>query len=484
MHDFAKMTQLILGPIVGGVNHSGAFLWGRADGPGTLFAWLGRNPDLSDAYQAGASLPLAEENGYAGVAPVQNLAENSRYYYALTLTNSLPVEPNDLFVDGSYPSFFTFPPPGKPESFSFAFGSCFRPMNADSGQIFHAIDRRRSTEDLRFILLLGDQIYADDYPTNGIGKIAMSLADYRGVYQYVWSRPAFKKMLLNLPAFMTLDDHEVDDDWRWTDPDRHEAYIPWWDRIKRLFEGRPIRERRIPTERVRHALQAYWEHQAMHARNFIAHLNIDNEGQYQLTETDPGSFAYTFEVGAAAFFVLDTRTMRVLGSGVKTILGSGQWQALEEWLLRVNDTYPVKFLVSSSAILFQMWLDIPKDRWNGFVSDRERLFRFLAQNKIKGVHILTGDLHSAHAIHAEVKSSLGENIDLWEFCSTPFEQVANTLASKTRTRVSSKFLGTQECKFIVEQNNFGVVRVEFDAHGAAHTHFTVYDQGGNKLHQV
>ena len=53
------MTRLILGPMIGGLASNRANLWGRADGPGVLHAWIGKNPDLSDAQLTGKSLPLA-----------------------------------------------------------------------------------------------------------------------------------------------------------------------------------------------------------------------------------------------------------------------------------------------------------------------------------------------------------------------------------------------------------------------------------------
>ena len=174
---------------------SSAYLWGRADGPGVLHAWLGRNPDLSDAQLAGTSLTLTPDTGYAGVAVTTGLQPDSRYYYALTLSASPPSPPNEGFS-----SFTTTPSPGERLSFSFAFGSCFRPENADGGRIFNTIEEQRKADDLRFILLLGDQIYADAYQNNGIGKIACTLEEYRQVYAYTWSRPPLQRLLANLPA--------------------------------------------------------------------------------------------------------------------------------------------------------------------------------------------------------------------------------------------------------------------------------------------
>ncbi len=473
------MGSLILGPIAGGLSADGVNLWGRADGPGTLHAWIGEQPDLSDARLGAASLPLDEENGFAGVAPVRELAPNTRYYYALTLDASPPAPRSKPFA-----SFTTNPPDGERAPFTFAFGSCFRPENERGGQIFNAIEARRPGDDLRFILLIGDQIYADAYDHNDIGKVCCSLEEYRQVYAYTWSRPPFRRLLENLPAYMTLDDHEVDDDWTWTSPDREFAQIPFWDRVMRWIQGRSEEERRIPRQRVRDALQAYWEHQGMHAPHFQLPPKLNTRAQYALTAEDPGSLAYTFTFGAAAFFVLDTRTMRVKSREEKSMLGDGQWLALQSWLLTVKDRYPVKFIVSSCAMLFDMWIDLANDRWRGFDRERQRLLHFLAANGIEGVYILSGDLHSAHAVRVELYGPEQQGLPLWEFCSTPFEQDPNLLSRYTYYRLRTGPIKGQECLFVIDEKNFGVVEVDYPIGGKPGVIFKVYGESGELLSQA
>jgi len=470
------MDELLLGPIVGGLKPDRAFFWGRASGPGVLYAWLGSKPDMSDAWLAGKSLPLTAENGYAGVAPVNELSPNTRYRYALSLSDQ-PPRPEQA----PFPRFTTFPLDRQSTSFTFAFGSCFRPENEQGGRIFDAIDRLRQEQDVRFILLIGDQIYADAYDKNGIGKIACSLQEYRDVYSYTWSRPPFRKLLMNLPAFMTLDDHEVDDDWRWQDKDRQWAHIPWWDKVQRWFQRRPPQERNIPLKRVQDALQAYWEHQGMHAPHLELPPAVNIAGQYALAKGDPGSLAYNFSFGSAAFFVLDTRTMRVCKGRERSMLSEGQWRVLEDWLLRVKDAYPVKFIVTSCALLFRMWLDVPRDRWSGFPEERDRLLRFLAENGIGNVYLLAGDLHSAHAVCAYLNGPGGRKIPLWEFCSTPFEQQPNTLSSRTYWPLRGGPVHSQRLEFSAAKHNFGLVRVSYDDMGSPSVLFEVRGAQGELL---
>ncbi len=475
------MTQLILGPIIGGLSHESAYLWGRTSNPAVLHAWLGQQPDLSDAHLAATSPPLGEQTGCAGFAALTNLTPKSTYYYALTLNPTPPPT-----AAQPYPCFTTFPKDGESRSFSFAFGSCFLPNDPHAGLIFEQLDslRQASTHDpnkaLRFIVLLGDQIYADDHQHNQLGRVARSLDDYRAVYAHTWSQPAFHKLLQNLPAFMTLDDHEVDDDWAWTNYDRLQARIPIWDRICRRIQGRPETERQIKLKDIQAALQAYWEHQGMHARDYVDRLHFDEAlGVYPLKHNDQTSLAYTFNYGAAAFFVMDTRTRRIKKSlRDRTMLGEGQWQALESWLRNVKDKYPVKFIVTSCALLFRMWSDLPRDRWTGFPKERHRLLQFLADESIEGVHLLTGDLHSAHAISAELRTPKGNGIPLWEFCSTPFNQSPNWLAKAAYLPLAGEPLRNQQLHFVCAENNFGVVRVEFRPQTKPKVSFTIHRLDG------
>ena len=470
------MTELILGPVTGGLSHKRANLWGRAGGPGTLYAWLGRSPDLQDAWLVGQSMPLSAQDGFAGVAPISGLSPDTQYYYDLTLENT-PPDP----AGAPYPKFITFPLPGQPRPFTFAFGSCFRPADENGGKIFYQLEKRRKLDQIRFCLLIGDQIYADDYNYNGLGTVACNLTEYRSVYEYTFSRPPFRQLLKNLPVFMTLDDHEVDDDWTWTDMERTTAQIPVWDRIERCLRRRSPWEWQIPAQRVKDALQAYWEHQAMHAPALELPPRIDYKGQYALASDDHGSFAYTFTFGAAAFFVMDTRSMRIKNRQCKSMLGEGQWRAMEAWLLAVKDDYPVKFIISSCCLLFQMWADIPRDRWSGFPDERKRLLYFLAAHGIQGVYLLTGDLHSAHAVSVELYGPHGRGLELWEFCASPFEQAPNWFSKLTYQPLPVGLVKDQKLHFNLNQHNFGVVRVDFNDEGMANVCFEVYGSQGELL---
>ncbi|MBN2388056.1 MAG: alkaline phosphatase family protein [Anaerolineales bacterium] len=473
---------LILGPILGGLSENGVNLWGRAAGRGRLYAWIGRRSDLRDASLAARSAPLRPQDGYAGVAPVRGLRPATQYYYALTTRNVVPP------VQEGYPSFLTLPLPGQKKDFNFVFGSCFRPTGKESGQIFESIITHQGLEPLRFLMLLGDQIYPDDWKYNGLWmfgdgrrRVATSLEDYRNVYQHVWSNDPLRRLLRVLPTYMILDDHEVEDDWHWTTTQRLAANLSLITRLMRFLAGLPRAERQLLRPRVQSALQAYWEHQGMHAPLMPLPPRLDANGQYELERHAPGSLAYSFTVGAAAFFVLDTRTMRVRRwNGEHHMLGTSQWHILKEWLLDVKDKYPVKFLVSSSSILFNMWVDLLGDRWTGFPAERAELLRFIGENGIEGLHILTGDLHSGHAVRAEV-GPRGRRVPIWEFCASPFEQKCSRCSRLFYSPIPGNTIGRQKVFFTVGEPNYGVIRVTFSVPAKPGVEFQLYDTHGQEV---
>ncbi len=443
------MPELILGPLVGGLSHNSVNLWARAGGPATLHAWLAEG----DApFRLAGQVNLEEANGFAGVIAIQGLKPETTYRYALSLNATPP--------DGEMGTFTTFPLPGTPRSFAFAFGSCFRPQDETSGEAFRVLAGRASSDQLRFLLLIGDQIYADETGYNGLGRVAISLEDYRAVYRHVWSHPAWRAATRRLPVFMTLDDHEVDNDWHWVDEARTQAELPLYTRLERRLKGYPTEAWRLSGQRVRDALKAYWEHQGMHAPPPIRPPEWTSGARFLLNREDSGSLAYTFTFGAVAFFVMDTRTGRLLNRQRREMLHEGQWQALERWLLDVKDAYPLKFLITSSAFLYDLFMDVP-DRWSAFRAERDRLLHFLAANGIEGVYFLSGDLHSAHATRAQLYGPEGKRIPIREFCSSPFEQEGNWVSCLFRRKPSSSALAEFEHLFTINAPNFGIVHVGF-----------------------
>lgn len=218
----------------------------------------------------------------------------------------------------------------------------------------------------------------------------------------------------------------------------------------------------------------------MHAPPLVRPPELGEDSRYLFERHHPGSLAYTFTYGAAAFFVLDTRTMRFRNNRARRMLGDGQWHALKDWLLQVRDESVVKFIVTSSSVLYSMVGDFLGDRWSGFRSERDTLLRFIGENRIRNVYLIAGDLHSAHSMSAQC-GGRASPVEIHEFCSTPFEQVCNKLAAWLYTSLKTGAVQRPKLHFVVTEPNYGVVRVRYRADGTPEVEFELYGTQGQLL---
>jgi len=445
-----KTTELLLGPLIGDLSSHSIKLWGRAFGKTKLRAWL----DDGQGEKLVGSTEVDANTGFSGVVEIEDLQPETWYRCALTTSDEQPPA-------ASFGRFKTAPLPKQLKNFSFVFGSCFLPLKPEPGLTFQRISRMHG--DTSFLLMIGDQIYADLWKHNGLrDHVAITREDYLDVYKYTWSNPYMRELLKNMPVFMTLDDHEVDNDWHWKDSTHTKGAVAWYTRVIRWLKHRPHEEINLSIERIRTSLQAYWEHQGMHGpKLLIPESVVDN--QVHLEPGEPFSLAYTFTYGNAAFFVMDTRSMRMRMPGKGEVLGNEQWLKLKIWLSKVKDEYPVKFIVTSTAFLHFLIGDYSLDRWSGFPRERNRLVHYIHEHEIEGVYLLTGDLHSGHAISVDVIGRNGKDIPLWEFCASPFEQKPTWQAwFLTLRKLPNKLWKNYKVHFVRGKINYGVVNVNFD----------------------
>jgi phosphodiesterase/alkaline phosphatase D-like protein len=165
-------------------------------------------------------------------------------------------------ISSSGPAFRTFPAPGASD-FRIAFGSCRKADGGSNGPVAKGTDvlslygsqlaalPDRQTDWPHLLLLLGDQIYADDVDSNvalprwkikrrwlppldapeavmkrdrnkfptyaGSRNFHCSeFEEFAMAYVNSWTSSNVAKLLGNLPTFMCFDDHEITDDWNIT----------------------------------------------------------------------------------------------------------------------------------------------------------------------------------------------------------------------------------------------------------------------------
>ncbi|ETV82785.1 hypothetical protein H257_04575 [Aphanomyces astaci] len=229
----------------------------------------------------------------------------------------------------------------------FAFGSCtmavplLYPFTGFSGNL----DYIATSLQPDFMLLLGDQVYAD------IDFLAQD--DTEHLYRATVHDHAYDTMGRTTPIFSIYDDHEIRNNWN---------------------EGQY--DDRLYLDRIR-----YYD-------RFFGDRNPD--------PIVPGEHYYTWTTGVATFFMLDVRkhaSPKDWPDGPhKTKLGPTQKQHLLQWL--VTSTEPFKVVVSSMVVT-DMGMQATDEGWALYGTEYRQVFDFVNEHNVSGVVLLSGDLHFA-----------------------------------------------------------------------------------------
>ena len=227
------------------------------------------------------------------------------------------------------------------DKFTIAFGggAGYVPLNERMWDTIGAIDPRA-------LLLLGDNVYIDDPKTP-----EMQLFHY---YRRQ-SQPEWAKLAKKVPIYAIYDDHDFTTNDGWGGPAIEE---PKWKRdVWNVFKD-----------------------------------NWDNP-YYGGGEKQPGCW-FDFWIGKVHFVLIDGRYYRESPKGKKpSMLGPAQMKWLKKTLKK-----PATFTVFCSNVpLAPKVKPGSKDTWDGFDGERQRIYQFIADQKIPGVIILSADRHRSDA---------------------------------------------------------------------------------------
>lgn len=233
------------------------------------------------------------------------------------------------------------------------------------------------------LIMVGDQIYADDLnflsPDVGVDQF---LERYRATF----SQPNLRQLMSQVPTYMILDDHEIEDNWpsKATDKDRVILY---------------------PS-----AMHSYQIYQCSHSPLF----GLDQ--QNRVTGT-PDRFWYVFQDGCCDWFVMDVRTERSWAEDVnqRRIISDEQMTALLKWLS--DGSGLVKMIVSSVPFFPDLKSD-SEDKWTGFVAERTKILDFIFEKKIRKVVFVSGDVHCS--MSAELRTSQDPDFKVISIISSSF----------------------------------------------------------------
>ena len=283
--------------------------------------------------------------------------------------------------------FRTFPAEGtEPGTLSFLLGSCrypgllwkvrhsdriFRPMCG----LADAVENRP-----RFVLMVGDQVYADMFNRRLPFGRADTYQEFRKRYLTAFGSPNIRRLMQRLPTYMILDDHEIEDNWS-------------QDRLRRSAHYQLFTI----------AIDAYLSYQWSHG-----------------PRTWGKRLYYRFDCGGFPFFVLDTRTQRfyegkpgelsqnhLLGRPSHPGAPPGQLRRLLDWLDEQQQTRgnAPKFIVTSGVFVPNPMSARTafaerspealggSDTWAAFPNTRTAILRRIVDRGIQNVVFLSGDIH-------------------------------------------------------------------------------------------
>jgi hypothetical protein len=377
------MPGLVLGPLLRHVGERDATVWVETDGPCEV-AVLGCR-----------ARTFAIEGHHYAIVPVEGLRPGGSAEYEIHLDGDrVWPEPGSPFP----PSVIRTLDPHGPVRL--VFGSCRVSLPHEPPFVLgqsehpsaHGIDALRAMG-LRMarvapearphvLLMLGDQVYADDLspamrdvaagrrrdPDDPPPDELCDFPEYALAYREAWGDPVIRWMLSTLPSSMIFDDHEIHAEWKISQE--------WVEEMR----GRPWYDRRVTA-----GLMAYWTYQHLGnlspaelrdkgpLRRVIEASERTGDGGAVLRETmrdadrQPGHSRWSFcrDLAHSRLVVVDSRAGRVLTPGARQMVDDGEWAWITE---RATGDFAHLLLASSVPFVLGRGLH-DAEAWNEAVAD-------------------------------------------------------------------------------------------------------------------
>ncbi|MFD5803612.1 alkaline phosphatase D family protein [Streptomyces sp. NPDC127020] len=375
------MAGLRLGPLLRYTDGSCATVWVETNRPCTA--------EVRCADGAGGTTRTFQVAGHHyALVPVSGLTPGTSTEYEVLLDGTRAWPPPDS----------PFPPsvitsPTDEDGLRVAFGSCrwaappaggkdsVGPDALDTLSARIAAAPRGERPDV--LLLLGDQVYADEVSDatrqwiagrrdlkEGPGEQVADFEEYTRLYYESWLDPEVRWLLSTVPSCMIFDDHDVIDDWNtsaaWLADMRA---TDWWR--ERLLSG----------------LMSYWVYQQLGnlspdelaADPLYAAVRETPDGTDALrdfaarADAEPASvrWSYRRDFGRTRLVMVDSRAGRVLEEDRRAMLDPGEAAWLREQVLDERDSYD-HLLIGTSLPWLLPHLVHDVEAWNAAMCGGER----------------------------------------------------------------------------------------------------------------
>lgn len=381
------MTGLRLGPLLRYVDWesgSTATVWAEASRPCTVEV---RCADGA----SGASPTFAVAGHHYALVVVEGLTPGTTTAYEVLIGDRRVWPPEDALLP---PSTITTPPVAGTDGAAavtegpgvrISFGSCRWAASPGGGQdpvgpdalvtLAARLAADPAAERPDVLLLLGDQVYADETSRATRQRLAArrdlreapgaevaDFEEYTCLYDESWRDPEVRWLLSTVPSCMIFDDHDVIDDWNTSAAwQRDIRATPWWH------------------ERIVSGLMSYWVYQhlgnlspaELAADPLYATVTASPDGTEALrrfaaeTDADPARTRWSYQriFGRVQLLMVDTRAARVLDEGRRAMLDDDEALWLRERVLENPAAYD-HLLIGSSLPWLLPPLVHDAETWN------------------------------------------------------------------------------------------------------------------------
>jgi 3-phytase/alkaline phosphatase D len=272
--------------------------------------------------------------------------------------------------------------------------------------------RNAADQNLDFMVLLGDTIYAD-FPSPDLpAPQALTLDDYRTKHNEVYSERYGLNTLADLrmstALYSTIDDHEVMNDFAGGAPRESDARFS-------AYQGTLIND----TELFANGIQAFLDYNPMRDETY------QNTGDARL-DGRRKFYRYVTFGSDAAIFLLDARSFRdtpipvlldfsnrvellnylsQMSAPDRTLLGQAQLDELEADLTEAQAAGVTwKFILVPEPIQNFGVLNA-SDRFEGYAFERTQLLSFIHDQEISNVVFITADFHGTVVNNLEYRDT-------------------------------------------------------------------------------
>ena len=268
-----------------------------------------------------------------GIVRFHALKPDTVYFYKLwtDAEHEAALDTNGLVESDLH--FQTLPIDGFNDHLDFVLMSCHNPGTtpkdgADGFGVWARVpDIIKENQNVRFAILAGDQIYADEIEARILGEPDLRKRQelYLGVYQKFWDNVYYRKVLCSLPAYLMWDDHDLTDGWG-----------------SRLDSFRKDQPTVFKDDWLRHFEAGQSVFKQMQASRNPEPLSLEPPPPQDNAKK---SYDFCFKIGRVGFAVPDLRSNRNVR--LPRIMLPAQLEAIRKWVVANRHDLDALFFVSS-----------------------------------------------------------------------------------------------------------------------------------------